>query len=334
LAKYIKRNLANPTNQCEVDFNTPPEDLRVGSQCEREITGNESLSTTPDSYSGGSSDGYFRFVSEGAAPTTTATETDCGTSDHTGYHKTSVGDVFRGVTASGACPSPYSRYALGGKGFNDVIRDREEQLLQTTGRRTILLRRQHTGRRCVCYETTRGRSRKACEVCFGTTFVPGYVPYVNQKDPLGRILVRIDPFQESLPLREQGMFQEVTASAWTLSEPIVRQRDVLIIYNPNGIEEFRYEITEVTRNNLFGADSGAQKFQMKRIDPTQSIYRLDPFKIVDLSDVAIDLSDITQLADPMMRQEQLGTEDDGLFANVVVEAAYGDGAFSGMMAVV
>ena len=334
MAKYIKRNLANPTNQCEVDFKTPPEDLRVGSVCERTTTGNVPLTapTNPDT----DGDGYYQFISEGAEPVAKTEEVDCGTADHTGYHKTSVSDIFRGTTASGACPSPYSRYGLGGKGFNDVVRDREEQLLLATGRAVVLLRRQHTGRRCLCFESTRGRSRKACEICYGVSFAPGYIPYVNQKDPLGRILIRTEPFAEALPQKEQGLFQEITISAWGLSAPLLRQRDVIIVYRSDGTEELRYEIKEVTRNSLFGAASGnasgAQKFQMLRIDPTQSIYNLDPFRIPDLADITIDLSDITELADPSMKQEQLGVEDDGFFTNIQIESIYGDGAFSGLMA--
>jgi len=328
VAKQIRKNYANPSNDC-VKFTTQPEQLRVGEDCERELSGNDPF---PDGYNSNGSDGYM-FVSEGSSPTTPEVDpnANCQTLDKRGYHKIQVSDVFRGIGPNGNCPSPYSRAALGGKTFNDITRDREEQLLLATGRPVTLLRKQHTGRRCPCYDTNRGRSRLKCEVCFGTTFVPGYIPYIYQKDPLGRIRVRFEPFTEDLPLKEQGMFQEVKITCWTLSFPELRKRDVLIVYNEDGSEEFRYEIENVTKNSLFGLSPGAQKFTVVRIDPTQTIYKFDQYKIPDLLDITIDLSDLT-IQQENMEYQQLGTQDDGPFTNVVVEAVYGDGAFSGMFA--
>ena len=167
-------------------------------------------------------------------------------------------------------------------------------------------------------------------MCYGVGFVPGYIPYVNDSEPLGRIFIRVDPYVEQVDLKEQGWFQEVTLNAWTTSAPTVRQRDIIIVYNADdGSEEFRYELLNVTRNDIFQGAQGSQKFSMKRIDPALNIYKYNPFQLPDLADISIDLSGYT-LVRESLEFENLGVEDDGLFPNVVIEAVYGDAAFSGM----
>lgn len=337
MAKNRRRNFTSPTNTDCLNQTSTNMDLHAGSECERAVT-NNTVPEAPDGYDGYLTDGYrqFKFLAEGAEPVevTPTTADPCDSGDTGGYHRFTLGDVFSGQTEKGQCTSPYSRKVTGGAdgdGINGVIADREEQLLMTTGKPVILLRKQYNGPICVCKSTNRGRSRTKCVMCFGTNFVPGFIPYVNQKDVLGRIHVRFSPFREDTPHKEIGTFQEVTLECWTLSHPIVRKRDVLIVYNKDGTEEFRYEIKTVERNFLFGDTQGSQKFTIKRIDPTQTIYKYDPFRIPDLADISVDISGNSPERYRTM-YEQLGDldEQDGDFTNIVVEGAFSDGAFSGM----
>lgn len=334
MSKYINKNLGSPTNEC-VREDTPPEQLRYGvDSCETTQTGNK---TFDEMHKKESVDGYHvKFVSEGEEiPQVDDSSGQDGcppSSDKRGYHKLSAAEFVSGQAANERCASPYSRYIMQGGGLSSVVKDREEQLLRATGKPVVLLRRQYTGRRCPCYDTNRGRSKIQCTICYGTSFIPGYIPYINQKDPLGRIFVRFEPYEEDLALKEQGLFQEVNISCWTLSAPIVRQRDIIIGYEADGLEEYRYEIMRVTRNELFsGSGKGAQKFTIKRLDPTQSVYKFDPFKIPDLTDIIIQDSDLSSQALEQNRiYDQLSTTDDGVFTNIEIENVFGDGAFSGM----
>lgn len=333
MVKNYKRNLGSPVNNDCINQETTNMELHVGSECEREQSSNQ-LPT--DGYS---EDGYgrqYKFIAEDAEePIEPDAPPEFKSQDRSGYHRYTATEVFSGESADGSCPSPYSRGVLGGGGgFNEIINDREEQLLNITGKPVVLLRRQLNGARCPCYSINRGRSRSKCEICFGTSFVPGYIPYVNQADPLGRIKVRFSPYTEDLPIKEIGRQQEVQINAWTLSYPIIKKRDVLIVFNNNGTEEFRYEVNTVTRNQVFGTDQGAQQFVIKRIDPTQIIYRYDPFKISDLTDIAVDMTEIEDEFGPIQSErvyENLGNEDEyGDFTNIKIENVFGDAAFSGM----
>ena len=330
MAKFNYRGRQSGTNQPCRNQETTPIELHVGSECERDISGNI-LPTEGDGYA---EDGYrqFKFIAEGSEPLPAPEKPKFVSTDKCGYHRFTVGDVFRGSNENGSCSTPYSRGVTGGAdggGFNNVIKDREEQLLNTTGKPVTLFRRQWTGPSCPCNSTTRGRARKKCKICFGTAFVPGFIPYNNQADPLGRIKVRFEPYTEDTPLKETGIQQQVTLNAWTLNIPIVQKRDILVAYNPDGSEEFRYEVITVTRNNLFlDGTEGAQKFQLQRLDPNDPRYLLDPYKMPDLADIAIDVSAYTPVVDRPW--EQLGTEDDGDYPNIIIESIYGDAAFSAM----
>lgn len=329
MAVYIRRGLNSPTNGC-IKQTTQPEELVLGTDCERAKAGLPPTEPPTGGNSGGSDgDGYVQFSNEGSSPTTDEGPEHCSpNSEFSGYHKFSVTEFISGKSVTGDCVSPYSRSSLG-KGLGGALAGRQEQLIRATGKPVQLLRRQYTGPRCPCYSLNRGRSKKRCYICYGTTFVPGYVPFLNEKDPLGRIYVRFEPHTETMVQKSEGMYQEVEISAWTLSFPLVRQRDILIVYNvDDGTEEFRYEILNVTRNETFQGAQGAQKFNIKRINPNDAIYRLDPFALPNLADVQIDLASEEPLLGGRF-YDKLGNQDDGAYANYW-ESEYGDAAFSGL----
>lgn len=218
---------------------------------------------------------------------------------NTGYHRTTIeeyltgscmtDDGYGGVRDPNKGASCYSRqYAKDGTliscGVNWYQRlvQRLEMQLEATGEKVILYRRKWTGEKCPCYDHSRGQSRSRCPVCFSTGFVGGYVQYINIRETDGKIWVRVNPTQEDLELKEEGMFQSFEPSCWGLPTPILRDRDVVVRYNIyNGEETWRYEILNVQRNMGFFNKTTAQMFAMKRLDKTDPIYNI---RIVDLKD--------------------------------------------------
>ena len=151
---------------------------------------------------------------------------------------------------------------------------REELLLETTGEPMVLLRRVWTGIRCFCFRNRREHADARCPTCFSTGFQGGYTQFLNTRRSDRRILVRVDATTEDLNIGDKEGFDPMyEPNAWTLPFPGLRDRDILIRFNENNTEEFRYEILNVQRNRAFFGASGAQKFQMKRLTKTDIIYQ-------------------------------------------------------------
>jgi len=201
-----------------------------------------------------------------------------------GYHGQSMIGYLTGTNGS-----PYSsQYRKDGTriscGLNwyDRLVQRHEMLLRSTGESVDLLRRKWTGERCPEHDLVRGQTRTRCPICYGTNFVGGYVKFINIREPNGRIYIRVGPTEEDLELQETGMWQKFIPSCWTLPTPTVRDRDVVITYDPDSSEEtWRYEILAVTRNRGFQGRFTQQSFTMQRLDRTDPVYKVD---ILDLMD--------------------------------------------------
>jgi len=212
--------------------------------------------------------------------------------DYTGYHQTSMLDYFSGKCigsyhggeygCSDSTSSIYGdvteagdpRYKTKIRGFNlqDANMAREEMLLETTGEPVVLVRRKWTGIRCACFRHNNQHPDARCPTCFGTSFETGYEQYFNPRRSDRRILVRFDPTTDDLLQVDRGLTQEFKPNGWTLAVPAVKDRDFIIRFNEDGTDEFRYEILNVTRNKLLFSLSGAQKFQLQRVDKTDMIY--------------------------------------------------------------
>lgn len=201
--------------------------------------------------------------------------------DFCGYHRPSLQATF-----TGQCVKSYLGGQFNGqRGFNFQERNlsRLDTMLQVTGESVILLRRVWSGKRCKCIGLRREHQRTRCSQCFGTGFDGGYVRYINPRavsefepNTRGFIKVRIYPHKDDLQIKpDQALMQDTNPPAWTLSVPTVKDRDVIIRFNIDGTEEFRYEIQDVTRNKLFFGDSGKQEFNMVRLDKTDVIYQFD-----------------------------------------------------------
>lgn len=156
----------------------------------------------------------------------------------------------------------------------DQMLQREELLLETTGEPFALLRRMWTGMRCLCFMNRREHPDARCPLCFGTGFTQGYIQFFNPRRSDRRILVRVDVADDDLMIVDRGGLEPMyEPAAWTLPFPQLKDRDILVRFNPNNTEEFRYEVLNVTRNRALFVQTGAQKFKMKRLVKTDIAYQ-------------------------------------------------------------
>jgi len=186
----------------------------------------------------------------------------------------------------GQCVNTYfggARVTTDGDGNRILVKDtsvrnhmlnREELLLETTGEPVVLLRRLWTGIRCHCVMLRREHPDARCPTCMGTGYVQGYVQFFNNRRSDRRILIRVDPATDDINIMDRGGLEpSYEPSAWTMAYPGIRDRDVIIRFNPDNNEEFRYEILSVDRVRAFFAQTGAQKFRIKRFPKTDIIYQ-------------------------------------------------------------
>jgi len=200
--------------------------------------------------------------------------------DGTGYHRTDPKELLNGI-----CVGSY----IGGergcgdnkiRGFSleQASNDRLEQLLLIDGSDVSLIKRQWTGYRCSCFTPTRETPLERCTRCYGTGFVVGYEQYFNPRIASGQIKVRFSPTEEAVKLSENGFESTYETEGWTLTSPIIKNQDILIKYDRQGNEEFRYEVTSVTRNTMLGSQQGAQKMKLVRIRKTDPLYQVLAFR--------------------------------------------------------
>jgi len=114
--------------------------------------------------------------------------------------------------------------------------------------------------------------------CYGTKFVFGYEQYFNPRRSDGRILVRPSPAEEDVKMTEAGMESEFTVSFWTLTVPTIKDRDIIILFDMEGNEEYRYEVLSVTRNNTALGLQGGQQFKAQRIRKFDPAYQIRVFR--------------------------------------------------------
>ena len=87
-------------------------------------------------------------------------------------------------------------------------------------------------------------------------------------------MIRISPYVDDVKLEQsQGLVQPSELTAWTINIPTIKDRDIIVRFNEDGIEEFRYEVLDVTRNKIVLSLSGKQEFRMRRQDKTDVIYQ-------------------------------------------------------------
>lgn len=207
------------------------------------------------------------------------------TYDYAGYHRTDPVQLLNGTCVGSyiggemGCIDQYGNVQiLRGMSLQDQNNQRQELLLTVTGRPAVLIKRNNTGITCSCYLASGENPDDRCPKCHGTKFVIGYEQFFNPRRSDGRIMVRVSPADEVTKVYEAGLESEFTVDIWTLAAPIVKNRDVLILFDQDNNEEFRYEILSVNRNNTINGLMGGQKMRAQRIRKTDPAYQIRVFR--------------------------------------------------------
>lgn len=201
--------------------------------------------------------------------------------DFAGYHRTDPVQILNGTCVGSyiggemGCIDGYGNYnIMRGFSLQDQNTQRQDVLLSVTGRPACLIRRVQTGITCSCYTPASEYPDDRCPFCYGTKFVFGYEQYFNPRSSDGRIQIRVGPTAENLKMREAGLESEFPLDIWTLTVPTIKTRDVLVLFDQDDNEEFRYEVGDVIRNNtILGLDGGQhlKVFRIRKFDPAYQI---------------------------------------------------------------
>lgn len=201
--------------------------------------------------------------------------------DYAGWHRTDPVQLMTGVCVGSyiggemGCIDGYGNYSIyRGFSLQDQNTQRQDMLLSMTGRPACLIQRVQTGITCNCYLTTSEYQDDRCPFCFGTKFVLGYQQYFDPRHSDGRIRVRTGPTAENLRMYEAGLESEYPLDIWTLTVPTIKTRDIIVLFDQDNNEEFRYEVSDVIRNNtIVGLDGGQhlKTFRIRKFDPSYQV---------------------------------------------------------------
>lgn len=237
-------------------------------------------------------DGYKQVTEDLLSTNLTASDADnvmFPEYDYAGYHRTDPVQLLNGTCVGSyiggqmGCIDGYGNYNIvRGFSLQDQNTQRQDILLSVTGRPACLIRRQQTGIPCTCYTPASEYQDDRCPFCYGTKFVFGYEQYFNPRQSDGRIMVRVGPTPESLKMYEAGLESEMPLDIWTLTVPTIKMRDVLVLFDQDDNEEFRYEVADVTRNNTIISMEGGQHLKVFRVRKFDPIYQIRIFR--DTSD--------------------------------------------------
>jgi hypothetical protein len=233
-------------------------------------------------------DGYHQVAKDILTTDLTASDeinSDLKPYDYSGYHRTDPVLLLTGACVGSyiggemGCIDGYGNYnIIRGMSLQEQNNQRQEILLSVTGKPAVLIKRVRTGITCACYRPSSEYADDRCPLCYGTKFVFGYEQYFNPKRSDGRILVRPGPAEDILKMQDAGLESEFNTELWTLSAPTIKNRDLIIMFDVDGNEEFRYEVMGVTRNNTITSLQGGQKLRVQRIRKTDPAYQVRVFR--------------------------------------------------------
>jgi hypothetical protein len=193
--------------------------------------------------------------------------------DYCGYHQAIPQQVLQGKND---CGSYIGGEFNGLRGMNlfDRMLNREEVLLDQVGEPIILLKRLWDGQKCSCSDARRMHPKvKSCKKCYGTGYLGGYAQYNYRRRSDGRVMVMFGDTQEDLKLTSQAhLEQEYKPTCWTLPNPAIRDRDLIVRFDFNNDIEFIYEVLNISKNKLFYRHFTRQTLNLQRMDKTDIIY--------------------------------------------------------------
>jgi hypothetical protein len=209
--------------------------------------------------------------------------------DYAGYHRTDPVLLLNGTCVGSyiggqqGCIDGYGNVNMvRGMNLQDQQIQRLDFKLSIDGQPAVLIKRRQNGVTCNCYLASSEYPDDRCPFCYGTKFVFGFEQYFNPRRSDGRILVRTSPTAEKLTMYEAGMESEFQQDMWTLTVPTIKMRDVLVLFDQDNNEEFRYEVADVTRNKTILGLDGGQTMKTFRIRKTDPAYQIRVFR--DTSD--------------------------------------------------
>jgi len=114
---------------------------------------------------------------------------------------------------------------------------------------------------------------KSCKSCFGTGYEGGYAQYNYRRREDGRVMVMFGDTMEDLKLGSHTHLEQAyEPQCWTLPNPAIRDRDLIVRYDFNDDMEYIYEVLDVTKDKLFYRHYTRQRLKLKRMDKTDIIY--------------------------------------------------------------
>lgn len=230
-------------------------------------------------------DGYHQVTKDLLTTDLSASDAfnqDFPTYDYAGWHRTNPTDLLTGICVGSYiggeqyCADGYSGVgrALRGMSLQTQNNQRQEVLLNLTGEPCCLIRRVTSGQTCACYTPGQEYADERCPLCYGSKFVVGYQQFYNPRRSDGRILVRFGAADDDLVMNEAGLESTFTTDCWTLTVPTIKDRDILVRFDEDDNEEFRYEILSVNRNKTLVRLQGVQKFRVQRIRKFDPAYQI------------------------------------------------------------
>lgn len=205
--------------------------------------------------------------------------------DYSGYHRTDPVQLLNGTCVGSyiggemGCIDAYGNYNIyRGFSLQDQNTQREDMLLSVTGQPAVLIKRVQTGDTCNCYLANSEYPDDRCPFCYGTKFVFGYDQYFNPRQSDGRIMVRLGPTAENLKMQEAGLESTFPLDIWTITVPTIKTRDILVLFDQNDNESFRYEVSDVIRNQTILGQDGGQHLKTFRIRKTDPAYQIRIFR--------------------------------------------------------
>lgn len=205
--------------------------------------------------------------------------------DFAGWDRYSVADYLSGKCMGtyfggeyGCSDDDESDGGIRGLSLQDQMNMREEYLLEVTGEPVVLIKRIWEGKQSLNYSSTKENTAYRGLDNYGTSLVNGYEQYFNPRRSDGKILVRFGPTKEDIKREEVGLENSYIPNCWTLVIPSIQDGDVIIRFNQDGTEEWRYEVIDVERNRTVLEESGAQKFTAVRVRKTDPIYQVRAFR--------------------------------------------------------